>query len=155
MRIRAARYADLPAVAALLDNAGLPDRDIDSHLATLLVGEQRGAILAAGALEPLGAACLLRSVAVSPACRGRGWGARMTSRLLDLAQSIGIPDTFLLTTGAGKYFSGLGFVAVPRDDAPELLRRTRQFSDLCPSTAVLMRIRLDAGARNRQPNEEV
>ena len=138
MKIRAARHRDLPSVCALLAGAGLPDEDIGAHLATLLVGERQRAIVAAGALEPLGATALLRSVVVAPRFRGRGWGLRMTVRLLDSAQRLGMDDVYLLTTTAADYFSALGFARVPRDSAPVALRSTRQFSALCPETAVLM-----------------
>jgi N-acetylglutamate synthase-like GNAT family acetyltransferase len=145
MKIRPGRHADLAAVTRLLDVAGLPDRDIGDHFATLFVGEQGGAIVATGALEPLGTDCLLRSVAVVPGSQGRGWGRRMTMQLLDFARAIGVGHAYLLTTGAAGYFASRGFAVVPRESAPELVRRSRQFSQLCPSTAILMCARLDAG----------
>lgn len=143
MKIRPARHADLAAVTKLLDAAGLPDRDIGDHLAALLVGEQGGAIVASGAIEPLGDCGLLRSVAVASGLHGRGWGRRMTIQLLDLARAIGLREVWLLTTGAADYFAGLGFIAVPREAAPALVRRTRQFREHCPSTAILMRATLN------------
>lgn len=143
MKVRPGRQADLAAVRALLESAGLPDRDLGDHLATLLVGEQGGGIVATGAIEPLGDCCLLRSVAVAPGFQGRGWGRRMTTQLLDLARAIGTHDVYLLTTGAAGYFARRGFATVSRENAPELVRRTRQFAELCSATAVLMRARLD------------
>ncbi len=147
MRIRAALYRDLPAVRALLAAEGLPTQDIDAHLATLLVGTRQGRIVATGALEPLGGACLLRSIVVACDCRGRGWGRRMTRRLLGLARRLQMPDVYLLTTTEADHFSGSGFSAVPRSQAPELVRGTRQFSEFCPSGAVLMHRILDVPER--------
>ena len=138
MKIRAARHRDLAAIRALLAGAGLPDEDIGAHVATLLVGEQQRAIVAAGALEPLGSAALLRSVVVAPQFRGLGWGARMTARLLDSAQRLGIHGIYLLTTTAVNFFSAAGFAPVSRDSAPLTVRSTRQFAALCPETALLM-----------------
>jgi amino-acid N-acetyltransferase len=153
MRIRAARHDDLPAIRALLDVAGLAEGDIGAHVATLLVAEQQGMVVGAGAIEPLGTACLLRSIVVAPAWRGRGWGERMTRRLLGFAHSIGIGEAYLLTTGAGAFFTRQGFVEVRREDAPALVRRTRQFSELCPSTAMLMHART-AACRESMTTEE-
>jgi N-acetylglutamate synthase-like GNAT family acetyltransferase len=62
--------------------------------------------------------------------------------LLGFARNIGIGEAYLLTTGAGAFFAGQGFVEARREAAPELVRRTRQFSALCPSTAMLMRARM-------------
>ena len=154
MKIRAASHRDLPAICALLAGAGLPDEDIGAHLATLLVGEQRRAVVAAGALEPLGTTALLRSVVVAPRFRGRGWGLRMTRRLLDSAQRLGMHDVYLLTTTAADFFSAVGFARVPRDSAPVTVRSTRQFAALCPETAVLMCRPVDSSQpRRRRPNQ--
>lgn len=143
MRIRFATAADLPAIAALLAGAGLPEEDIGAHLATTLVGVSRGEIVAVGALEPLGHSCLLRSVAVAPARRGRGWGRRMSLRLLDYARSIRTPEIYLLTSTAADFFAGLGFRPLSRDQAPMRVRATRQFSALCPASAVFMHLSLE------------
>jgi N-acetylglutamate synthase-like GNAT family acetyltransferase len=43
------------------------------------------------------------------------------------------------TTDAAPFFDWLGFAPVSREAAPDALRRTRQFSALCPASAVLMR----------------
>ncbi len=140
MKIRPAQSRDLPVIRSLLVEAGLPDEDIGAHLATMLVGEQARTVVAAGALEPLGTVALLRSVVVAPQFRGRGWGVRMSVRLLDCARGLGIRDLYLLTTTASSFFAALGFRAVPRDQAPAAVRGTRQFAGLCPSTAVAMHL---------------
>lgn len=138
MKIRPARSSDLPAIRALLAAAGLPGEDVASHVATAIVGVQGRRVVACGALEPLGRAVLLRSVAVAPECRGRGWGARVTDELLALAGALGMPEAWLLTTTAERWFAARGFDKAARDSAPPALRRTAQFTTLCPATAALM-----------------
>lgn len=142
MRIRPAAYRDLPAIRALLAAEGLPEDDIGAHLATLLAGTSHGKVVTAGALEPLGEACLLRSVVVAPECRGRGWGRRMTSRLLGFARRLRMRDVYLLTMTADQFFAAAGFRAAPREEAPARVRLTRQFAALCPASAVFMTLSL-------------
>jgi N-acetylglutamate synthase-like GNAT family acetyltransferase len=144
--IRPAQYADLAAVRALLAAEGLPDEDIGVHLATLWVGVHAGRIVAAGALEPLGAACLLRSVVIAPAHRDRGWGRRMTRHLLRFAARLGMSRVYLLTTTAADFFAGLDFVTEARERAPPTVQASRQFRVLCPVGATLMKLR-DSEAR--------
>ena len=139
MLLRPARHADLPAVHALLNAAGLHEEGIDGFLATLIVGESRRAVVTAGAMEPLGRVVLLRGIVVAPHCRGRGWGVRITGRLLDLAQRIGMAEAWLLTRTTPEFFTARGFEPVSRQCAPAAVRATYQFSVLCPADAVLMR----------------
>lgn len=148
MRIRPARSRDLAAIRALLASAGLPGEDVGGHVATAVVGVQGGAVVACGALEPLGRVALLRSVAVAPDCRGRGWGGRVTAELLALAAALGMSEAWLLTTTAERWFAARGFERVAREAAPAVLRGTAQFARLCPASAVLMVKRLGPSGRN-------
>jgi N-acetylglutamate synthase-like GNAT family acetyltransferase len=142
MRLRPATHRDLPAIEALIRQGQLPDGDVAEHLATFLIGEHGGAVVACGGFEVLGTIGLLRSVVVAPRWRGRGWGERLVRRLMVQAQAVGLKDFYLLTTAAGPYFAARGFRQVPRETAPALLRRTRQFTSPCPSSAVLMHLNL-------------
>jgi amino-acid N-acetyltransferase len=143
MRLRPATHRDLPAIQALVRQGQLPDGDVAEHLATFLIGEQAGEAVACGGFEVLGTIGLLRSVAVAPRWQGRGWGGRLVRQLMLQARAVGLGELFLLTTGTGPYFIRLGFSPVPREIAPALLRRTRQFTALCPSSAVLMHLHLN------------
>jgi len=49
---------------------------------------------------------------------------------------------FLLTTTAADYFSARGFDPVDRSSAPEAIRRTREFAEICPGSAAFMRKRV-------------
>jgi len=142
VNIRPAVAADLPAIRQLLTAAALDARGVEACLATTLVGEQGGRLVAAGSLEPVDGSFLLRSLAVDPDYRGRGEGRRLALRLLDLAGGLGAGEAWLLTTTAADFFAALGFSRVPRDAAPPAVRATEQFARLCPESAVLMRLRL-------------
>lgn len=89
-------------------------------------------------LTPLGDEALLRSVVVPAATRGRGFGADVVARLGGLASTYHVRRLWRLTTDAEAFFTHLGFVAVDRGHAPAPVTATREFSDLCPQSAVLM-----------------
>jgi len=49
----------------------------------------------------------------------------------------------LLTTTAEKFFGTLGFTVVDRSKLPETIRKTNEFLNLCPTSAVCMTRRID------------
>ena len=49
-----------------------------------------------------------------------------------------IKETFLLTETAMDYFKKLGFTIRERTTIPETVTTTRQFKELCPSSAIIM-----------------
>ena len=138
------RPADLPALEALLREHGLPADDCDEqldHFHAIYAGDR---LAAAGALEPAGAAALLRSIVVAPGSRGRGLGRRITGFLLAQARADGFRAIYLLTETAADYFTRFGFVPTPRAGVPAAIAATRQFTSLCPDTASCLLLRLDA-----------
>jgi amino-acid N-acetyltransferase len=82
---------------------------------------------------------LLRSLAVDPESRGKGIANGLCARLLQHAERQGIQEIYLLTDSAARFFEKIGFHKVARDDAPESIRKHKQFTTLCPSSAVVMR----------------
>jgi N-acetylglutamate synthase-like GNAT family acetyltransferase len=135
---RAARRTDLEAIRSLLADAGLPPDGVAERLATFLVADLEGAVVAVGGLEVSAPVALLRSVVVSPDRRCRGVGASLCSRLLDGARALGVQRCYLLTETAEAFFERLGFETAPREQAPEAIRSTDEFARLCPESARLM-----------------
>ena len=43
-----------------------------------------------------------------------------------------------LTETAARFFSKLGYQVVGRGEVPQAIRVTREFSNLCPDTAIVM-----------------
>jgi protein-tyrosine-phosphatase/N-acetylglutamate synthase-like GNAT family acetyltransferase len=139
MSIVGATPEDEAAIRALLDASGLPTADLTTPLLRSFLVVRDGAKLAAvGALELVGGDALLRSVAVAPSHRGRGLGRQLVAALEAVARSHGYRRLYLLTTSADQYFEWLGFDRMARQAAPPELRATPEFSDLCPSSSVLM-----------------
>lgn len=78
--------------------------------------EDQGPLLGIGALHICWAGLgEIRSVAVSPAHRGRGIASRIVATCLAEAQAIGLSEIFLLTL-APEFFQRFGFRLVSRED---------------------------------------
>ncbi|MDH3410355.1 MAG: arsenic resistance N-acetyltransferase ArsN2, partial [Gammaproteobacteria bacterium] len=82
---------------------------------------------------------LLRSLVVDQSARGAGIGKQLVAALETRAAELGVNELWLLTIDADAYFARLGYVVANRDDAPDSIRATAEFSTLCPGDAVLMR----------------
>jgi amino-acid N-acetyltransferase len=124
-------------VIDLLSENGLPVDDLASchQLLALLYNRQ---LAATAGFEMLDDCALLRSLSVQQALRGRGLAKKMVGEIEDRLRKIGITRIYLLTTTAGEFFQKLGFVTVPRVEAPNSIRQTRQFAELCPASSLLM-----------------
>ena len=136
--IAAAGTKDLPAIFALLEEGDLPKEGLATHISTTLVAQKGTEIVGCAALEVYQELALLRSVAVKRAFRKQGIGLTLTSAACDLAWEYKVTDVYLLTDTAGVFFSKQGFVQIPRSNAPEKIKRTIEFTTLCPETCMVM-----------------
>ncbi len=143
MTLVAADSPSLEQAEELLVQAGLPTEDLADAPGLQLFGLRHDdRWIGVVGVQPLDGAALLRSLAVAPAQRGQGRGAALVAAAEAYANASGWAELFLLTTGAAAFFRRLGYEAISRDDAPAALRATRQFAQLCPATAQVMRKRL-------------
>lgn len=140
MQIRLAIHADLPAVLALLRSAALPADDLPDHARNVFVAFDGAELVAVVGLEDHGTVGLLRSLVVADTHRGRGIAAMLCDTVLARAATLGLSDVYLLTQTAESWFARRGWVVLPRDQAPGPICSTRQFAELCPSSAVLMHL---------------
>lgn len=81
---------------------------------------------------------LLRSLVVSDEVRGQGCGQALVGRLEEFASARGVHNLYLLTETAETFFSHLGYEKVDRQFVSEAIRRSNEFSSLCPDDAVVM-----------------
>ncbi len=135
---------DVVRLELLLSQNQLPTQDckaLADHFYGLYQEQQ---LVAAGGLEPAGRFALLRSVVVQNASRSQGLGALMTEFLLQQAARQGYEALYLLTESAERYFLKFGFTRVTRDQVPEEIAETQQFSTLCPTSAVCMALNLES-----------
>jgi amino-acid N-acetyltransferase len=135
---RKATPADRPAVLAILKLHNLPTADISPDLLHFVVAEKGGQLAGCVGLEVYGSDALVRSLAVDGVAQNQGVGNELLTRAIALSKTLGCKTLHLLTTTAREYFLKKGFRDERRDQGPELIRTSREFSELCPSTAVYM-----------------
>ncbi len=138
LSLRPARFDDAAQVRALLSSFGLPSEDIGPHLDHFWLAEKNGALAGTVGLEVLHDSALLRSLAVSPSFRNQGIGSLLCDRVESYARSNGVLRLYLLTTTAEEFFKKRGYGLIQRDEVPKALSSTREFSSLCPDTAICM-----------------
>lgn len=136
--LTAAIAEDREQAFALLQEAGLTTIGIPADLAGFFVARAPHVIGVVG-LEYYGPFALLRSLAVAPPERGRGLGRRLVARALESARERGAREVYLLTVTAREYLARLGFTEVRREDVPAAVRESREFREICPASAVVMR----------------
>lgn len=129
----------MPAVLRLLEDGGLPHRDVDAAcVEQFLVAEYARAVVGCVGLECRGDAALLRSLAVQASLRKTGLGSRLAQAAEARAQRLGIASLYLLTTAAAAFFERHGYRIVERASAPPAIQMTTQFAELCPAQAVCL-----------------
>ena len=136
--IGAARENELPAIEALLTEAGLPT-DVAPHLGDFLVARREGRVVGCAGMEVRGADALFRSLAVSPAYRGARVGRRLYEALARNARAKAVERAYLLTTSIAPLAAAWGFQQIARDQVPPAIRATTQFQGGCCASAVAMR----------------
>ncbi len=139
MYVERAISEDLPAVEALLRDAGLPLVGVPSAFATGVVARDGGALVGAAALEAYGPAALLRSVVVTPSSQGMGAGRALVSSVEGLARELGVSEMFLLTETARDWFPRLGYQPVDRSVLPAGILASNEVTVACSVSAITMR----------------
>ena len=140
--IDSARPADTADILALLAHYHLPAAGLEDHLKTTLVARRQSRVVGSAALEVYADGALLRSVAVAPEVQGQGLGRELTGAAERMARGLDIPALYLLTTSAEAYFPKLGFERIAREDVPESVQTSVEFTSACPSSAIVMRKQL-------------
>ena len=130
---------DEPCIRQLLALCGLPHEDITpEHLDHFLVIKEKGEILGSVGLEILGRSALLRSLAVDPRFRKRGFASELTKKAEEYSASLKIKELFLLTMTAEKFFLRRGYQKTERNSAPPEIQGTTEFQSFCPDSSVCM-----------------
>jgi amino-acid N-acetyltransferase len=126
-------------ILALLKKNNLPYQDIlPGENIMVKYEDASGSLLGSGGLEFYGNYSLLRSVAVEESQRGKSLGKQITADLLHRAKSKSTKGVYLLTETAHDFFIKLGFQDISRDDVPDEVKRSSEFTTACPASAICM-----------------
>ena len=145
LKIEGAKNRDYDAVVTLLEKTDLPPDEIELHMGNFLVIRHpeavRGSEFLVGSvgLEIYEDSALLRSLAVHPDFQGTGFGSRLVDSILEVARGKGITRLFLLTDTAEDFFKKRGFVVVTRENVPDDMKQSIEFTTLCTSSPSMMR----------------
>lgn len=146
LTLRVAIEADNPVIRDLLEHNGLPTGDLGTARPQFVIATHGDRIVGIGALERLGDAALLRSVAVEAQWRGFGVGRRIVAELERRARAAGIAELILLTLTARDFFERLGYAAKDRTSVPAAVLNSAEFRSLCPASAICLAKRLALAA---------
>ena len=137
-RPRAAVAEDAPAIAGLLEAAGLSAAGAEARLADTAVTGPADALDATACLVPMGEVAILRSVAVRDAARAGGLGMLIVTAAVQRAKARGVSEVALFTETAEPFFARLGFSATTREALPPAVRESQHATEECASSATPM-----------------
>lgn len=138
-KIRQANPADFNGVEKLLLDNKLPAEDINKDLPNFFVATDKDSIIGAIGFEVYADNGLLRSMVIDTAHRKHGIAAALINELFTDARKKNLKEMYLLTETAADYFTKKDFQRVERDQVPESLKQSSEFSHVCPSSAIVMK----------------
>lgn len=141
-QVRPAAGPDLPHIATMLHHGGLQAGAARERLGRTMVAESDRKPIATASWERIDGAGLLRSVAVAPETRRAGAGTIIVAATLKRMIEDGIPEVYLVTEHAEKFFATCGFKTIDRDQLPDAIAKHPQLVRECPVTAPAMYLRV-------------
>lgn len=143
-RIDRTEPSELSSILNLLNEVDLPNEGVKDHLSNFLTLKSNDD----SNLEPWGCAgleiyndsALLRSMAISPEYQGKGFGTVLTEAIIEDARKKGIRRLYLLTDTAEEFFRRFGFRVVEREEIPEDVKTSIEFTKLCLEAPAMMLI---------------
>lgn len=125
-------------IKTLLEGEQLPVTDLPASLENFILVMVSDDAVAVAGLEVHGDHGLLRSLAVKAEYRNQGIADQLVQKIERLALERGLKDIYLLTETAAGYFTRKNYQTIIRDSAPEEIKRSSEFSSVCPQSAMLM-----------------
>lgn len=140
--LQKAEITNLPEITKILKEENLVYQDMGTENIDFFLAHEKSLFIGIIGLEKYKGIGLLRSLVVKMEHRNKGYGAKICKELMNYAKKNEISELFLLTCTAKNFFEKIGFEIVERDNVPDLIKNTQEFSNLCPSTAVCIHINL-------------
>jgi amino-acid N-acetyltransferase len=126
-------------VKQLLSESGLPIEDLtEQHMPHFFGCASGGKLKGVVGLELYGELALLRSLAVAADQRRSGLGSRLVEHAERHSREQGVKSLYLLTATAESFFLRRGYVRLPREEAPESIKNTKEFAGICPLSSAFM-----------------
>jgi amino-acid N-acetyltransferase len=142
-RIENIDLQEMEVLNLLLQSARLPEVDTSNLLGQYFkISDPQGNITAAIGLEQYGEYGLLRSLVVGESYRNRGLAGMLVRKVIEHSTVLGLKKLILLTTTADVYFEKHQFERIQRDDVPEEIKQSTEFSSICPVSAIVMQKKL-------------
>lgn len=138
---RTALAGDFPEIVNLLDECKLPHSDIVPGKQNFIIAEIDRKIIGCAGFEAYNESGLFRSLGVKPIHREMKIGKDLLSKVIDLSKENNVNQLYLLTTTADVYFKKSGWEVINRNEVPDDILATTEFSSICPSTAICMMYR--------------
>ena len=129
---------NFPSAKLLLESFGLQTSDISDITVKLWAIEEDRKLIGVIGIEQLENIGLLRSLAIAKDYQGLGLANRLCDAVFTHSVENNIKEIYLLTESASRFFAHKGFTEIARTTAPDGLRKTSQFSFLCPDSATVM-----------------
>lgn len=136
------KTVDSSEITLLLECYDLPTSDLNPAQSIFLGAFKSERLIGCIGLEKIDELALLRSLAVHIDFRSKGLGILLTNGILKEAKDRSLTEVYLLTTDAEQFFNKAGFSKIVRDEAPEIIKKTKQYSEICSDSAVVMKIDL-------------
>lgn len=139
--IKKAIRSDLSEINALLASESLPQVESGDpfDFYCKVVGDENQIVGAIG-MEIYGPYGLLRSLVVGTDFRNEGLAENLVASVIDFARKSNVKEIYLLTNTAEKYFAKKGFKCTKRDMVPIDIKKSKEFSSLCPASSIVMKI---------------
>jgi amino-acid N-acetyltransferase len=145
MNIVPASQNSFSAAIALLKKYNLPTEDLDPGK-QLFVVEDGDRVIGTVAVEYDYNNALLRSLSVEEEKRSTGTGKELVDFIEDYVQKQGVQTIYLLTTTAADFFSKRGYEIIDRNNVPDFIKNTSEYSVICASSSTLMKKDLTGNA---------
>jgi amino-acid N-acetyltransferase len=139
MQITKATAQSRNEIIGLLQSHKLPTEDLPAMLTYFYTVMDECRVIGVIGMERYGRYGLLRSMVVHPDYRNRRIAETLVIMLEEQAFSCGIMAMYLLTETADKYFSRKGYHIITRDEVPGEVKRSSEFSHVCPVSAIVMK----------------
>ncbi len=136
--IRPVQKSEMDDIISLLKKEDLPISDIHEKSVQLFVCVNADKIIGVVGLENYAPTGLLRSLVVHTEYKGIGIGRILINHIISHCKINKISEIYLLTETAENYFLKNGFYTISRNELPAAIKRTKEFTDICPVSAVAM-----------------